>query len=75
MRRREFLGGVGQALSLSPARAPLGADAFRSVGSKTRITGLKVFGVSLTPESDRPYVFVKLETDAGVIGWGEATLE
>jgi galactonate dehydratase len=27
--------------------------------------------VSLTPDSDRPYVFVKLETDAGVVGWGE----
>jgi galactonate dehydratase len=36
---------------------------------------MKVFGVSLTPDSDRPYVFVKLETDAGVIGWGEGTLE
>jgi galactonate dehydratase len=36
---------------------------------------MKVFGVSLTPDSDRPYVFVKLETDAGVLGWGEGTLE
>jgi galactonate dehydratase len=36
---------------------------------------MKVFGVSLTPDSDRPYVFVKLETNAGLIGWGEATLE
>ncbi len=73
MRRREFLGAaaVGQAFSLSP----VGAEAFRAVGSKARITGMKVFGVSLTPTSDRPYVFVKLETDAGVVGWGEATLE
>jgi galactonate dehydratase len=31
--------------------------------------------VSLTPDSDRPYVFVKLETDQGVTGWGEGTLE
>jgi galactonate dehydratase len=36
---------------------------------------MKVFGVSLTPDSDRPFVFVKLETDAGVTGWGEGTLE
>ena len=36
---------------------------------------MKVFGVSLTPDSDRPYVFVKLETNAGVVGWGEGTLE
>src|SRR5437867_8527178 len=39
------------------------------------VTNLKVFGVSLTPDSDRPYVFVKIETDQGVVGWGEATLE
>ena len=43
--------------------------------SKVRITNMKVFGVSLTPQSDRPYVFVKLETNVGVVGWGEATLE
>ena len=90
MKRREFLGGlalVGPAgtprvglpasncgCAFAPPQA-LGADAFRSVGSKVKITGMKVFGVSLTPQSDRPYVFVKLETDAGVIGWGEGTLE
>jgi galactonate dehydratase len=43
--------------------------------SKVRITGMKTIGVSLTPTSDRPYVFVKLETNAGLVGWGEATLE
>jgi galactonate dehydratase len=36
---------------------------------------MKVYGVSLTPDSDRPYVFVKLETNKGVVGWGEGTLE
>jgi galactonate dehydratase len=36
---------------------------------------VKVFGVSLTRDSDRPYVFVKLETNQGVVGWGEGTLE
>lgn len=56
-------------------RRPLGAEAFDSVGSKFRITGMKVFGVSLTPDSDRPYVFLKLETNQGVVGWGEGTLE
>src|SRR5262245_60643936 len=55
--------------------APPGADAFRGLGSKLKITNMKVFGVSLTPDSDRPFVFVKLETDAGVVGWGEGTLE
>jgi len=54
---------------------PVGAGAFDATGSKFRITGMKVFGVSLTPDSDRPYVFVKLETNQGVVGWGEGTLE
>jgi galactonate dehydratase len=69
--------------ALAPAQAPpqatggrpLGASAFDAVGSKVRITNMKVFGVSLTPESDRPYVFVKLETNEGLVGWGEGTLE
>src|SRR5262245_48888463 len=43
--------------------------------SKVRITNVKVFGVTYDASSDRPYVFVKLETNAGVVGWGEATLE
>src|SRR5262245_14387398 len=42
---------------------------------RLKITGLKVFGVTWDSTSDRPFVFVKVETDAGVIGWGEATLE
>ena len=79
MRRREFLGGVAGALvapqTTTGAQRPLGSEAFQSVGSRLKITGMKVFGVSLTPESDRPYVFVKLETDGGVVGWGEGTLE
>jgi galactonate dehydratase len=57
------------------AQNALGKEAFHSVGSRVKVTNMKVFGVSLTPESDRPYVFVKLETDAGVVGWGEGTLE
>ena len=36
---------------------------------------MKVFGVSLTRNSDRPYVFCKLETNQGLVGWGEGTLE
>jgi galactonate dehydratase len=57
---------------------PPGSDVFRDVGSKLRITGMKVFGVTLDEKiarADRPYVFVKLETNQGVVGWGEATLE
>ncbi|MBI3207462.1 MAG: galactonate dehydratase [Candidatus Solibacter usitatus] len=90
MRRRHFLGGIaagtvaGRAARgadlcgcapMLQAASPLGAAAFQSTGSKFRVTGMKVFGVSLTRDSDRPYVFVKLETNQGLIGWGEATLE
>lgn len=60
------------------ASKPPGGAAFAACGSKLRITGMKVFGVTLDERlgaSDRPYVFVKLETNQGVIGWGEATLE
>ena len=67
MRRRDFFGGMGAA-----ALVPQG---FQDSGSKLRITNVKVFGVSLTPESDRPYVFVKIETNQGLVGWGEGTLE
>jgi galactonate dehydratase len=89
MKRRQFFSGAAGAMlagrsmgagvwcgcALAPPQNPLGADAFRGVGSRLKITNMKVFGVSLTPDSDRPFVFVKLETDGGVIGWGEGTLE
>jgi galactonate dehydratase len=48
---------------------------FKDVNTNLRVTDMKVFGVSLTPDSDRPYVFVKIETNQGIVGWGEATLE
>src|SRR5215831_15047532 len=58
-----------------PQNASAGAQGFAGLESGLKITGMKVFGVSLTPNSDRPYVFVKLETNQGLIGWGEGTLE
>src|SRR5947199_5025327 len=57
---------------------PPGGAAFHHVGSKLRITNVRVFGVTLDEriaQADRPYVFVKIETNGGVTGWGEATLE
>src|SRR6185295_9096180 len=57
------------------AQNAIGRDVFERVGTRVKVTGMKVFGVSLTPDSDRPYVFVKLETNTGVVGWGEGTLE
>jgi len=58
------------------AAAPVGAAALVAFGSKVRITNLKTFGVTIPgAPPDRPYVFVKLETNEGLVGWGEGTLE
>lgn len=59
----------------TPLKTPWQNGSYDRVLSKVRITNLKTFGVSVTTTSDRPYVFVKLETNVGVTGWGEATLE
>jgi len=67
--RSGLLGGCD--CSLAPAAALALPSAPR-----LKVTGVKTFGVTsdaLPP--DRPHVFVKIETDAGIIGWGEATLE
>jgi galactonate dehydratase len=43
---------------------------------RLKVTDVKTFGVTSDAlPRDRPHVFVKIETDAGVVGWGEATLE
>jgi galactonate dehydratase len=85
MRRRNFLGGSGAAAMMMAAQGqtppqaagrPLGAAVFDRVGCKVRITNVKVFGVPVPGAVDRPYVFVKLETNQqGLVGWGEGTLE
>lgn len=61
--------------AMLPAQAAVGTDVFQNVGSRVKVTNMKVFVVSISPTTDRPYVFVKLETDAGVVGWGDGTLE
>jgi len=77
--RRVLLPDCGCAPQIRTASdKPPGGAAFRDVGSKLRITNLQVFGVTLDEriaQADRPYVFVKVETNQGVVGWGEATLE
>src|SRR5947207_8353500 len=77
--RRALLRDCGCAPQIRTASdKPPGGAAFRDVGSKLRITNLQVFGVTLDEriaQADRPYVFVKVETNQGVVGWGEATLE
>lgn len=88
MRRRNFLlqpaalaaasAATSQAQQQPPQAQgrPLGAEAFDRVGSKVRITNFKVFGVPVPGAVDRPYVFIKIETNQqGLIGWGEGTLE
>lgn len=58
------------------AATPPGANALAAFGSKVRITNVKTFGVTIPgAPPDRPYVFVKLETNEGLVGWGEGTLE
>jgi galactonate dehydratase len=75
--RRDPTFGCGCAFA-PVTQLPPGADVFRDVGSKLRITDMKTYGLTLDESiarADRPYVFVKLETNQGVVGWGEATLE
>ncbi|MDE0104105.1 MAG: galactonate dehydratase [Bryobacterales bacterium] len=89
MNRRQFMGGAVVA-GTAPAAAsgvraarpglgcgcsPVAASALAAAPRRIRITGAKTFGVTWEEDSDRPYVFIKLETDQGVVGWGEATLE
>ena len=55
---------------MEPQAAQVGAHALAAFGSKVRITNLKTFGVTIPgAPPDRPYVFVKLETNEGVAGW------
>ena len=88
MNRRQFLTGFSAAAMASRTAAaadcscaPMLAAAVPAPEAagwpapRIKVTNMKAFGVSLTPNSDRPYVFVKIETDQGVVGWGEATLE
>ena len=89
MNRRQFFGGAlmagassavgagatARGLLAGGAGLPAVAPAVSAASSGIRITGAKTFGVTWEDDSDRPYVFIKLETDQGVVGWGEATLE
>ena len=82
-RRQFFAGGLLAGASATMARAaaadchcaPARAAALPPAPGRLKVTNMKVFGVTIEKGSDRPYVFVKIETDAGVVGWGEATLE
>ncbi len=84
MNRRQFFGGAlmagagasaARAQSAACGCAPALAPMLPPAPGRIKITGVKTFGVTWEEDSDRPYVFIKLETDQGVVGWGEATLE
>jgi galactonate dehydratase len=87
MNRRQFFGGAllaGAAATALSGRSRADCFCFPAFAAppppppapgKIKVTGVKTYGVTWEENSDRPYVFVKLETDQGVVGWGEATLE
>jgi galactonate dehydratase len=78
MNRREFFGGALLAGAAAAVRAGTPSQTTAPLPEppgRIKVTGMKTIGVTWEPNSDRPYVFVKLETDAGIVGWGEATLE
>ena len=82
MKRRDLLKGSLLGAAAAPAFLASSAGAASAAqlpppdSPRLKVTNIKTFGVTadyLPP--DRPHVFVKIETDAGVVGWGEATLE
>ena len=73
--RRAALPDCGCAMAPPQPQGRGSLAGFDRLQSGLRVTGMKVFGVSLTRNSDRPYVFCKLETNQGLVGWGEGTLE
>ncbi len=90
MRRRDFFNGIAGAAVTGRAAATgdfcgcafapqTARPGWRGRIRRARIQGApqqrQVLRRDLEKGSDRPYVFVKLETNEGLIGWGEATLE
>ena len=80
MNRRAFIGST--LLSSAAAAVRLNAQStaqppasLPQAAGRIKVTGMKTIGVTWEQNSDRPYVFVKIETDQGIVGWGEATLE
>ena len=73
--RRAVIPDCGCTFAPQPQQGAASLAGFARLQSGIKVTGMKVFGVSLNRTSDRPYVFVKLETNQGLVGWGEGTLE
>jgi galactonate dehydratase len=66
---------TAETLEQAPAPAVTASATLSPAPGRLKVTGVKALGVTWDASSDRPYVFVKIETNAGVVGWGEATLE
>lgn len=80
MNRREFVtgtlaAGLASRRLLGDCAADFQQQPLPAAPGRLKITAIKPIGVTWDAKSDRPYVFVKIETDQGVVGWGEATLE
>lgn len=79
MNRRRFVEGISAAVtSMAMAGAESAQGSIFQVPKPPgpiKIIGVKAIPVSPPPPTDRPYVFVKIETDAGITGLGEVTLE
>jgi galactonate dehydratase len=85
--RRHFLAGLGAVAAAVPLRlvarpiakpqpvrpAPAAAASLESLQGKIKITDLEIIPVSAGAHT--PYVFVRVRTNEGVTGLGEATLE
>ena len=78
MKRRDLLKAslFGAASPAFASAVPASAALVLPSSPRMKVTRIKTFGVTADYlPSDRPHIFVKIETDAGVVGWGEATLE
>lgn len=76
MRRREFVAGIGLALQADAEQQVAGSTQNTAEPPSPRYTGkpqLKITDVqAFIVNAGRNYVYVKVSTDQGIHGWGEA---
>jgi len=72
MKRREFIAGGAMGLPLQVAAMQQSAPRY-SGNPQLKITDVEVFVVNLSVGNEgRKIVYVKVSTDLGIHGWGEA---
>ena len=74
MTRRQFLTGA-TAATTATLMGIRGADAAPTENSGLRITDLKIVLSAPPRDGGWNWIFLKIETDAGIHGWGEASLQ